>query len=356
MGYTDFGKRRAVFWTSASESIGGGHLARCQVLFRHLVARGWECYIAVNPEGMKFAATFDLPIRSTMVVEPGIELPQQLKQAVDGCDVVVIDNYDSEEAIETSLRGWARTLVIVDDHAEKSHDCDLLIDQTPERDPHAYDHLLPDECRVLTGSSFALLRNGFAARREEAIRRRVQRSEVAAVFVAFGTMDSRNLIQRTLRALQAAGNERPLHVALSRHAAFRAQVEEQASRCDFDVYIGDDPNWVADSMVKSDLAVGAMGVNALERCCLGLPSIAVRTASNQSDVTSALERLGAVRVLGDASDVSESDIQASFLDLVGSVTTRHAMSRRAALVCDGRGGERVSTVLEEMSTTASSHG
>ena len=53
-------------------------------------------------------------------------------------------------------------------------------------------------------------------------------------------------------------------------------------------------------MVACDLAIGAGGGSAWERCCVGLPTIMIGIADNQSDVAAALADAGAAIDLGPA--------------------------------------------------------
>jgi spore coat polysaccharide biosynthesis predicted glycosyltransferase SpsG len=49
-------------------------------------------------------------------------------------------------------------------------------------------------------------------------------------------------------------------------------------------------------MAQADLAIGAGGSSAWERCVLGLPSLVVRLAANQNGVVDTLVRAGAAAV------------------------------------------------------------
>ena len=46
----------------------------------------------------------------------------------DGCDLLVVDDYTLHAEDETPYRSWARRLFIIDDLADRRHDCDLLLD------------------------------------------------------------------------------------------------------------------------------------------------------------------------------------------------------------------------------------
>jgi UDP-2,4-diacetamido-2,4,6-trideoxy-beta-L-altropyranose hydrolase len=104
---------------------------------------------------------------------------------------------------------------------------------------------------------------------------------------------------------------------------------------------------MADLVAAADLAVGAGGVSALERCCLGLPSIVLQIADNQRLMAASLADAGAIIDLGPADAVP--DTAKSVAGLLGGLADApqrlSEMSRRAFAVCDGRGTWRVALAL-----------
>jgi RimJ/RimL family protein N-acetyltransferase len=92
---------------------------------------------------------------------------------------------------------------------------------------------------------------------------------------------------------------------------------------------------------SADLALGAGGVTAWERCCLGLPSILVSIADNQRDTISLIVRSGAAIDAGAVDTSLRSRLVAALRELLGDARRREAMSQAGATLVDGRGGERV---------------
>src|SRR3546814_8388281 len=72
-------------------------------------------------------------------------------------DLLVVDHYGLDALWETPQRRWAKTILVLDDLADRRHDCDVLVDQTFGRAVADYDGLVPAHCRRLTGSAYALL-------------------------------------------------------------------------------------------------------------------------------------------------------------------------------------------------------
>jgi UDP-2,4-diacetamido-2,4,6-trideoxy-beta-L-altropyranose hydrolase len=106
-----------------------------------------------------------------------------------------------------------------------------------------------------------------------------------------------------------------------------------------------DATAMAALMSGADLAIGAGGSMAWERCVLGLPTIMLTIADNQRDIVRELVGRGAAVLAGPGDEVSAPTIGAMVEELTGDPGRRAAMARTAARICDGRGAKRVATLL-----------
>jgi len=98
-------------------------------------------------------------------------------------------------------------------------------------------------------------------------------------------------------------------------------------------------------MRGADLAIGAAGSMALERCCMGLPSIQVVVAENQIGVADAMQKYGAALTAQGPDLVSSIRIQLA--ELLGNPLKLSAMSQRAAELVDGLGTQRIISKITE---------
>jgi RimJ/RimL family protein N-acetyltransferase len=94
-------------------------------------------------------------------------------------------------------------------------------------------------------------------------------------------------------------------------------------------------------MVSCDAAIGAGGGSSWERCCLGLPTLVVVVAENQSENAAAIERAGAGEQLGRSADVDPQSIAKALKALAGNPARLRKMALSAAQLCDGHGAQRV---------------
>ena len=76
-------------------------------------------------------------------------------------DWLIVDHYALDYRWESSMRAHAEQIFVIDDLADRTHDCDLLLDQTFGRQESCYASLVPESCEQLLGSDYALLRPEF---------------------------------------------------------------------------------------------------------------------------------------------------------------------------------------------------
>src|SRR5262249_16767338 len=106
-----------------------------------------------------------------------------------------------------------------------------------------------------------------------------------------------------------------------------------------------DSNRMANLFATADIGIGAGGVAALERCCVGLPSLCVSVAANQVSGLTSLLKQGVVDFVGSLHDLRAGQIAASLRHLMAASDRLREMSRRAMALVDGLGAYRVADVM-----------
>jgi UDP-2,4-diacetamido-2,4,6-trideoxy-beta-L-altropyranose hydrolase len=323
----------AVFRFDASPEIGYGHAVRCSALARHLATLGWRTVVATGE-------TVDAPWMKAFdraVTANGDDEAVALHAAVGGeVDILVVDHYDWDASVERCCRGWARKIIVIDDLANRDHDCDVLCDSN--LDPLYYGAHVGATTRLLFGPRYALLRSDFARARH---RLDARRAKVERLFVSVGATDPKSLLPRIVEGIELAGFDGAIDVVIARNAPGRATLERILGRTGLKARLHVDAHNVAELMAAADLAIGAAGGTAWERCCLYLPSIVVIAADNQRHVAAGLAAAGAAALI-------EGDFSARTLAKVLSpllATNPANMSHRAGRLCDGLGCGRLAEEL-----------
>ncbi|MEX2649741.1 MAG: hypothetical protein WD673_12090 [Alphaproteobacteria bacterium] len=309
--------KTAVFVTHAAPGIGGGHLARCLALAEELSSAGWRCRIAA-PD-LSFGVLPVAPGFERIVLPDGpLPDPARLAASLASSDLVVFDRYDVSAAHEDASP--CRVLTIADG-ATREMRAEVVLDATPGREATAYAGLVPAGTTLLLGSSYAPLRSAFATLRPAALGRRAATGPPRRLVVGFGA-SAGPILEDAMAAIRSAAPDASV-VAIQ----------------------GKSPAEVARLYAEADLAVGSAGVSALERCAVGLPSIAFAVADNQTDQLAGLDRAGAVRALGPWDAGAEARLRAALAELRGDDDRRRTMAERAAAIVDGLGAARVARVV-----------
>ncbi len=356
----------------ASLEIGSGHVMRCLALAGALRDRGAEVgficrALAGNMCARIAAAGFALlELPSVVAPAPATALPpharwlgtdwasdaRQSARALGDlppADWLVVDHYALDARWESAMRHAAARIMVLDDLADRAHDCDLLLDQNFYRDERRYAALIPSHCRQTLGPAYALLRPEFAAARRQ-IRERTGR--VARILVFFGASDLGDATLKAMRGLALlARQEIRVDVVVGVNHPNRAALRNfSAAKPQF--FCHDYVSDMAALMAAADLYVGAAGTTTWERCCLGLPSLVIPVAANQDVAIRDLAQAGAIRVLRASGELSAANIGSAIQDMLDSPTELAALGRISMALVDGLGTQRiVDTMCEEHGKT-----
>lgn len=337
---------RTAFRLEASGAIGGGHAMRCLSLARALADRGADCLFLVNDEAR--AVVPALAGAACRVVGPTPEAAVAAVRSAwpDGADAVVCDLYRWTAPEERAFAAVARRLLVIDDLAAAPHHCDWLLNQNFGTDPASYDGLLPPACRRLVGLDYALLRPDFSALRPAALERRREMGRPRTILVSLGLTDVGGITGRVCAALATIRDFARAEVVLGPAAPSIGQVRAIAAADPrFRCHVGLED--MARAMLDADAAIGAMGSSSWERCCLGLPTLAVTLADNQRPTAQALDAAGIVVMAGDAAALDDAALRSAITAFLADANRLHRLSQASAALCDGLGAGRVAAAILE---------
>lgn len=329
----------------ASPALGGGHVMRCLTLARALLAAGRELRFACAEDSMMSVPA--LARSGFDVIELSNPLdPHELLTRIEWpIGTMVIDHYGIDAGFERALRPHTGKIVVIDDLADRPHDCDLLIDQNFGRHAADYAGLVPTEAIVLAGAQYALLRPEFPAVRERTLARRAATEVVGRILISMGLTDTSGITLDVLRSVLTANTGAVVDVILGTNAPSLPALRALAASRD-DVILHVDVADMAPLMAEADLAIGAGGSTNWERCCLGLPTVVMVLAENQRNIVRALGEAGAVLPAATLDEVA-----AGVSRLAGSVEERRSISAAAACVTDGDGAAWVASLVTDETDT-----
>lgn len=212
-------------------------------------------------------------------------------------EMLVIDSYAIDEVWEKQIRPFVGKVMVIDDLANRKHDCEILLDQNFYLDKDKrYQGLVPQACRLLLGPRHALLREEFYAARAHL---RNRDGTIHNILVFYGGSD---LTNETMKALQAivridGCNRLTVNVIVGVSNPHRDEIKAFCLQYEFLHYYCQVDN-IAEFMSEADLSIGAGGTTTWERCFLGLPTIVTAIAENQVKICEDCEKAGYIVYLG----------------------------------------------------------
>ena len=254
---------------------------------------------------------------------------------------ILVDHYGLDIRWEKKIRPCTGKIFVLDDLADRCHDCDILLDSGRDPESLEYKNLVPPHCILLLGTDHVLLRNEFIRMRPESLKRRANPA-LRRILITMGGMDTANVTGRILKTLRSFPFIKNLEVevVLGGKAPHLEAVRQEILSFPCPVQMHIDTPSMAKLMAKSDLAIGAPGSTSWERCCMGLPSILFLLAENQKAVVNIMNRHGAAWVLP-ASEQGFGELEKLLGKLLQHPGLLHEQSRRAAQLIRGSGTDHV---------------
>jgi UDP-2,4-diacetamido-2,4,6-trideoxy-beta-L-altropyranose hydrolase len=350
----------------ASPEIGYGHLMRCLTLADLLKSRGAyirfivrhlpkNLHSILTARGHEFAL-FNSSTTDASVDELshahwlGVSQAQDAADSIQGLsgqlwDWLIVDHYALDSRWESALRRTARRIFVIDDIADRQHDCNLLLDQNLYVGmDHRYDGLVPDFCIRLLGPRFAMLRPEFKQTRATL---RERDGNIGRIIVFFGGSDPTNETIKTLESMRLLSKpDICVDIVVGLANANLKTIEELCRNlpsCNYHCHISN----MAELMAHADLMICSGGSITWERCCLALPGLVISVSHNQELLAQNSASAGSAIYLGTHSEVSAEQITWNICSLMENRDVLREMSLKGMKLVDGEGCGRVLMELEK---------
>jgi UDP-2,4-diacetamido-2,4,6-trideoxy-beta-L-altropyranose hydrolase len=349
---------RVAFRTDASSQIGTGHFIRSLTLAEGLKKQGADiCFISrnlpihlsdmLNTKSIKLIP-LSAPDDEESIDELahaswlGISQAEDAKATIKALSVqifdwMVVDHYALDVRWESIVRQNVKKIMVIDDLADRHHDCDILLDQNYYADMQTrYNGKVTSHCQLLLGPKYALLREEFRVLREQV---KVRNGEVKKILVFFGGVDADNYTFQTIEALSEFSFEFKVDVVIGAQHPSKSQIEDACTKKGFVCHV--QTPYMAALMADVDLAIGAGGSACWERCCLGLPSLLIALADNQIAIAKELDYINACIYLGSKDDFIFLNLKQFLFQILSNPEKIQKISEKAFSIVDGLGVFRV---------------
>ncbi|MFQ3190193.1 MAG: UDP-2,4-diacetamido-2,4,6-trideoxy-beta-L-altropyranose hydrolase [Paraglaciecola sp.] len=271
-------------------------------------------------------------------------------------DILVVDHYALDEQWHRLVSPYYQQLMAIDDLANRYLHCDLLLDQTLHRQSEHYLSHVSEHCQLLLGKDYMLLRDEFSILKDQvSIQRQLRSKQLtsANILISMGGGDPDNLSERALLAIAQLCEHYPnitVNLVLSSQSKYLKKLQQLSSSFSWCTLITDCKN-MGDLMLSADIAIGASGATAWERCCLGLPSLITVNAENQQLIAKNLTDVGATINLGWHQEITIDTMANALEKLFNEPKTYLTMAENNLNCCDGLGASRVAKILIDRIST-----
>lgn len=349
------------FRVDASTEMGIGHARRCLSLARALadtgvdvvfVARALDIDLSfLGGEGFELCL-LEAP-RAPFQPRPGAPAHAHWARVAENTDAeqtiaalrgrplrwVVVDHYAFGAGWHRAVgAAMAARVCALDDLADRPVDVDLLVDHNLAAD-HRQKYAATGSRigRLLGGPRYALLDRAYRDARRYAFS-----EQVRSVGVFVGGTDPGNASALALDALRrVAAFEGAIEIATTRANPFLPALQQACADDGAATLLTDQPS-LETFFARHDVQIGAGGGAALERCCIGAPTLLLALADNQRVVARELDAAGAAQLVPTVDAVA---LGQAFAALQADVAARRRMADCGRRLVDGHGTRRIAVAM-----------
>jgi UDP-2,4-diacetamido-2,4,6-trideoxy-beta-L-altropyranose hydrolase len=309
---------KIAFRVDATNKIGTGHLMRCLALAEvlkayscaiHFLSRnlpkylqqliGAKGYTLHNLESSYQFNDVDQPKTNAHSHWLGVSQEQDALESIESLskllmegqhwDWLVVDHYGIDDKWEASVKQVVNKILVIDDLADRHHNCNILVDQNLYKDINTrYSGKVQKDCTLLLGPKYSMLRREFIEQRKKI---QPKNGKIQNILVYFGGVDINNDCSDALEVL-AGIDSHLLHinVVIGRQHPATKKIQNLCRKNCFQLHI--QTNKMAKLMADADFAIGAGGISTYERLYLRLPALLKATSANQTKPLLFMKQMG----------------------------------------------------------------
>ena len=332
----------------SSPEIGIGHMMRCLTLAQELKNNFDKIIFLTQKDSGNFIGTimkneFEVIFIPTTNNDPNI-IKNLITAYSENKNFLLIDHYDIDSNFESSLKNIFERIFVIDDLANRKHDCDLLIDQNYYRDLNQrYEKLIQNGTIALLGPKYAIIRPEFRKINKKAIKKN---SQIKKILVSFGGSDPTNECKKALDALCSIENSKFEIVVVAGIYNHKFEQLKKLYGKYSNIKIYRHVNDLSRLMLNSDLFIGAGGTTTWERFYMGLPSTVTIISDDQKESIEFLSDMGHIINLGLAKNVTSKTYVQTLQKLNSDLI--YNMSLHNQKLVDGNGSNRIKKQIIEL--------
>jgi spore coat polysaccharide biosynthesis predicted glycosyltransferase SpsG len=323
------GKVAVLILTEGGRNSGLGHITRCVSIYRAFEEVDIQPEIIVNGD----ETVRDFVKNENCRIFDWLNNQEALVTILKDADIVFVDSYLAGHDLYEKISDIVGTGVYFDDNIRMNYPRGFVLNGAlfAERMPYPE----RNDVEYLLGIQYAPLGREFWNVPEKSIR-----TIIETVVITFGGADTRNLTPKVLRLLQDACPQLIKKVIVGNSFQNIAEIEKLKDDYTELIY---HPNAakMRNIMFESDVAISSGGQTLYELARVGVPTIGICVADNQTHNLQGWQEVGSLRHVFwyNSKDMGEM-LMNSLKELTG-VDVRAKMSQTSRTLIDGQGPRRI---------------
>lgn len=258
------------FRADASVDIGTGHCMRCLNLATALKEKGAQCIFLSqggpgNINNLIRQLGFELKELDSQIGQFDVTTDvENTKLLIEGLklDWLVIDHYKIGAEWQLCMRENCRKILVIEDLANRRHDCDLLLDGNVGRQANDYVSYVPDNCEMLIGPEFLLI---------DPLCHNLESSLRSGTMIFLGGGDNQDDLETLIPVVGKMALPMPISIILGQSQPNKDKLREACNGHGIDCYLH--PRDFKQRCNQATLALVRCGLISYELAILKTPSI-----------------------------------------------------------------------------------
>lgn len=329
-------KMNVFILTEVGDKIGFGHLSRCISIYQSFQKRKIIPHIVLNIKG-----NYDLNLNQKYIDFDWINENNRLFKIINNSDVVIIDSYLAPISLYQKISSSVKIKAYIDDYQRLDYPEGIIINPSIFAEKLKYPKKKNTD--YLLGSKYIPLRREFWY-----VPKRIIGNHIKQILITFGGEDIKNMTPKILNSIIKLKTDIKIVVIIGKGFNHNDQIKKlENNRIKL---IHDSSSEVIKSnMFESDLAISAGGQTLYELARCGIPTIAISTARNQENNIKGWLKAGFIEYAGWWEDRNLLINISNKIDILKDLKEREKRSAIAKRLIDGRGAERIVSLIKKLS-------
>lgn len=316
------------FLLDTTEKVGSGHFWRCFNLAQQLKNQIKNCkiYFLSNSSNIFFLNLLK-KIKIKYIKINKLDNLKKIFQIIreQKIDYLVTDIYKLNLKKKILIKKKVKKLIVIDDFDHKKHDSSVYINN------NFLSKSSINRIKNNNKNSLLLLGNKFFIfnHKIKTYRKKLKiRNKIKNIFIFFGTYDLSNETFKCLEKISKIKNVNFFVPMSNLNKNFHRNYRIFKAMKNTKVLLNYSNEELLKILIKSDISIGAGGVNLVERISLGLPSIVIKISKNQENTIDSLNKKKIIIYAGEKSKMNYSLIYDELNKLISNKNKFISLSKK----------------------------